>query len=151
MKEYGHQCVVWQTAINPVVALELLANGTWKGAGVLGPEAFDAVPFLDLLKDGYGSPWGIQEVQRRLTPPPRDRRRADRHPHPVIDDGVRAPEDELPGILTSEPLIPQLARVIRGCRGRRPDRHGQHRVDRAHGRGDRSGRAARARGRAARC
>ncbi len=28
MDEYGHQCVVWQTAINPVVALELLANGT---------------------------------------------------------------------------------------------------------------------------
>ena len=25
MREYGHQCVVWQTAINPVVALELLA------------------------------------------------------------------------------------------------------------------------------
>jgi saccharopine dehydrogenase-like NADP-dependent oxidoreductase len=62
MQEYGHQCVVWQTAINPVVALELLANGTWTGSGVLGPEAFDAVPFLDLLKDGYGSPWGMQEV-----------------------------------------------------------------------------------------
>ena len=31
MAEYGHQCVVWQTAINPVVALELLANGTWSG------------------------------------------------------------------------------------------------------------------------
>lgn len=62
MQEYGHQCVVWQTAINPVVALELLAGGTWSGAGVLGPEALDAVPFLDLLKDGYGSPWGIQEV-----------------------------------------------------------------------------------------
>lgn len=61
MAEYGHQCVVWQTAINPVVALELLANGTWIGAGVLGPEAFDAVPFLDLLKD-YGSPWGIKEL-----------------------------------------------------------------------------------------
>lgn len=61
MAEYGHQCVVWQTAINPVVALELLANGTWSGAGVLGPEAFDAVPFLDLLKD-YGSPWGIKEL-----------------------------------------------------------------------------------------
>ncbi|OBE94786.1 ATP-binding protein, partial [Mycolicibacterium elephantis] len=27
MAEYGHQCVVWQTAINPVVALELLADG----------------------------------------------------------------------------------------------------------------------------
>lgn len=61
MAEYGHQCVVWQTAINPVVALELLASGAWSGAGVLGPEAFDAVPFLDLLKD-YGSPWGIKEL-----------------------------------------------------------------------------------------
>ena len=47
--DYGSQAVVWQTAINPVVALELLAAGTWTGAGVLGPEAFDAVPFLDLL------------------------------------------------------------------------------------------------------
>ncbi len=61
MREYGHQCVVWQTAVNPVVALELLARGTWKGAGVLGPEAFDAVPFLDLLTD-YGAPWGRQEL-----------------------------------------------------------------------------------------
>ncbi|MEH3033252.1 MAG: saccharopine dehydrogenase NADP-binding domain-containing protein [Aeromicrobium erythreum] len=61
MQEYGHQCVVWQTAVNPVVALELLANGTWSGTGVLGPEAFDAVPFLDLLRD-YGSPWGQQEL-----------------------------------------------------------------------------------------
>jgi hypothetical protein len=28
---------------------------------VLGPEAFDSVPFLDLLRDGYGQAWGIQE------------------------------------------------------------------------------------------
>ena len=61
MAEYGHQCVVWQTAVNPVVALELLANGTWSGTGVLGPEAFDAVPFLDLLT-AYGAPWGIKEM-----------------------------------------------------------------------------------------
>src|SRR4051812_45398843 len=60
MREYGHQCVVWQTAINPVVALELLARGTWQGTGVLGPEAFDAVPFLDLLTE-YGSPWGQRD------------------------------------------------------------------------------------------
>ena len=60
MREYGHQAVVWQTAINPVVALELLADGTWSGSGVLGPEAFDAVPFLDRLAD-YGSPHGIEE------------------------------------------------------------------------------------------
>ena len=65
MAEYGAQCVVWQTAVNPVIALELLARGTWKGAGVLGPEAFDAVPFLDLLAapkpEGYGSPWGMDD------------------------------------------------------------------------------------------
>lgn len=60
MREYGSQAVVWQTAINPVVALELLATGAWTGAGVLGPEAFDAVPFLDLLT-AYGSPWGMRE------------------------------------------------------------------------------------------
>ncbi len=60
MREYGSQAVVWQTAINPVVALELLASGTWSGAGVLGPEAFDAVPFLDLLT-AYGSPWRSEE------------------------------------------------------------------------------------------
>ncbi len=60
MREYGHQCVVWQTAVNPVVALELLARGTWAGVGVLGPEAFDAVPFLDLLTE-YGAPWGIRD------------------------------------------------------------------------------------------
>jgi saccharopine dehydrogenase (NAD+, L-lysine forming) len=60
MTEYGHQCVVWQTAVNPVVALELLASGRWGGAGVLGPEAFDAVPFLDLLVE-YGSPWGRRD------------------------------------------------------------------------------------------
>jgi saccharopine dehydrogenase (NAD+, L-lysine-forming) len=56
----GAQGVVWQTAINPVIALELIANGTWSGAGVLGPEAFDPQPFLDLLND-HGSPWGMQE------------------------------------------------------------------------------------------
>ena len=61
MAEYGHQCVVWQTAINPVVALELLANGTWTGSGVLGPECFESEPFLELLT-GYGSPWGQQEL-----------------------------------------------------------------------------------------
>jgi saccharopine dehydrogenase-like NADP-dependent oxidoreductase len=61
MAEYGAQAVVWQTAMNPVVALELLATGVWSGAGVLGPEAFDSVPFLDLLRAGYGQRWGLQE------------------------------------------------------------------------------------------
>ncbi|MFF8288909.1 saccharopine dehydrogenase family protein [Streptomyces sp. NPDC016309] len=60
MSEYGSQAVVWQTAVNPVVALELVANGAWLGAGILGPEAFDPRPFLDLLT-AYGSPWGVRE------------------------------------------------------------------------------------------
>jgi saccharopine dehydrogenase-like NADP-dependent oxidoreductase len=56
----GAQAVVWQTAINPVIAFELLATGVWKGAGVLGPEAFAPTPFLDLLVE-HGSPWGLEE------------------------------------------------------------------------------------------
>jgi saccharopine dehydrogenase-like NADP-dependent oxidoreductase len=60
MARDGVQAVVWQTAVNPVIALELLAAGVWQGAGVLGPEAFDAVPFLDLLAD-HGSPHAIDE------------------------------------------------------------------------------------------
>ncbi|MFY1586648.1 saccharopine dehydrogenase family protein [Micromonospora sp. WMMD734] len=60
MREYGHQAVVWQTAVNPVVALELLATGGWSGIGVLGPEALPPRPFLDLLTT-YGSPWALEE------------------------------------------------------------------------------------------
>jgi saccharopine dehydrogenase-like NADP-dependent oxidoreductase len=60
MAEYGSQAVVWQTAVNPVVALELLAEGTWSGTGVLGPEAMPPKPFLDRLV-AFGSPWGIEE------------------------------------------------------------------------------------------
>jgi saccharopine dehydrogenase (NAD+, L-lysine forming) len=43
-----------------VIALDLLATGVWSSAGVLGPEAFDAVPFLDLLAE-HGSPHGVSE------------------------------------------------------------------------------------------
>lgn len=66
MREYESQCVVWQTALNPVIALELLATGAWGGTGVLGPEAFDAQPFLELMArpeadGGYGQAWGLEE------------------------------------------------------------------------------------------
>jgi saccharopine dehydrogenase-like NADP-dependent oxidoreductase len=54
MREYGSQAVVWQTAINPVVALELLNEQAWSGAGVLGPEAFPPMPYLERLRElGY--------------------------------------------------------------------------------------------------
>jgi saccharopine dehydrogenase-like NADP-dependent oxidoreductase len=46
MRRYGVQAVVWQTAVSPVIAMELLHDGTWKGKGVLGPEAFDPDPFV---------------------------------------------------------------------------------------------------------
>jgi len=61
MAEYGVQAVVWQTALNPVMALELLARGQWSGAGVLGPEAFDSLPYLTLMREEYGQEWHIQE------------------------------------------------------------------------------------------
>jgi saccharopine dehydrogenase (NAD+, L-lysine forming) len=60
MREWGHQAVVLQTALNPVAALELLAAGEWEGVGVLGPEAFPPQPFLDLLAE-YGAPHGIED------------------------------------------------------------------------------------------
>jgi saccharopine dehydrogenase-like NADP-dependent oxidoreductase len=61
MREYGAQAVVWQTALNPVAALELLEAGEWRRTGVLGPEAFPAQPFLDKLA-GLGAPHGIVEL-----------------------------------------------------------------------------------------
>ena len=66
MEHFDSQCVVWQTALAPAVALELLATGAWSGSGVLGPEAFDAKPFLDLMsapesEGGFGQEWGFEE------------------------------------------------------------------------------------------
>jgi saccharopine dehydrogenase-like NADP-dependent oxidoreductase len=60
MRTAGHQAVVWQTAVHPVVACELIATGAWSGAGVLGPEAFSADPFLDLLPV-HGVSWQSEE------------------------------------------------------------------------------------------
>ncbi len=60
MENYGDQAVVWQTAINPVIAMELIHKGIWQPDGVNGPEWFDAKPFLDLLEE-YESSWHIRE------------------------------------------------------------------------------------------
>jgi saccharopine dehydrogenase (NAD+, L-lysine forming) len=61
MKEFGVQAVVAQTAFNPVIAWDLLNQGIWKGAGVLGPEAFDPLPFMEKMED-YGFPYKIKEM-----------------------------------------------------------------------------------------
>lgn len=60
MREFGHQAVVWQTAVHPVVAAELIAEGVWKDAGVRGPEAFSADPFFELLVE-HRAPHAVQE------------------------------------------------------------------------------------------
>jgi saccharopine dehydrogenase (NAD+, L-lysine forming) len=60
MAEYGSQAVVWQAALGPALAVELLASGAWSGVGLLGPEALPAGPFLDLLA-GCGAPWELEE------------------------------------------------------------------------------------------
>ncbi len=47
----AHTFSIWTTiqkCLNPVVALELPAAGTWSGAGVREPEALPADPFLEL-------------------------------------------------------------------------------------------------------
>ena len=60
MSEFGSQAVVWQTAMNPVVALELIDSGAWAEKGVIGPEALPAEPFLDLLTS-HGANWSCDE------------------------------------------------------------------------------------------
>ena len=60
MENYGDQAVVWQTAINPVIAMELIHKGVWQPEGVNGPEWFAPKPFLELVSE-YGSSWHIRE------------------------------------------------------------------------------------------
>jgi saccharopine dehydrogenase (NAD+, L-lysine-forming) len=60
-REHGSQAVVWQTAVNATVALELIMTGAWQGNGVLVPEQLPAEPFLTLLTEGYGVSWGKEE------------------------------------------------------------------------------------------
>lgn len=61
MRTLGCQAVVAQTGFNPVIGFELLERGIWRGKGVLGPEAFDAVPFMERMAE-YGFPYGIKEM-----------------------------------------------------------------------------------------
>ena len=61
MKRLQCQSVVAQTAFNAVIGWDLLQSGEWKGVGVLGPEAFDPIPFMKKMAD-YGFPYGIKEM-----------------------------------------------------------------------------------------
>jgi saccharopine dehydrogenase-like NADP-dependent oxidoreductase len=61
MQKWGCQAVVAQVAFSPLLAMDLIEHGQWKGAGVLGPEAFDPLPFMDRMAE-YGFPYGIKEM-----------------------------------------------------------------------------------------
>ncbi|HEY5730520.1 MAG TPA: saccharopine dehydrogenase C-terminal domain-containing protein [Anaerolineales bacterium] len=61
MKKWGCQAVVAQVAFSPLLAMDLVEHGIWKGAGVRGPESFDPVPFMERMAD-YGFPYGIKEM-----------------------------------------------------------------------------------------
>lgn len=66
MKAWGCQAVVAQTAFSAVIAMDLIEHGVWKGEGVLGPEAFEPVPFMEKMAD-YGFPYGIKEIKHKVT------------------------------------------------------------------------------------
>ena len=61
MTKWGCQAVVAQTAFNAVIGWELLNTAIWSGVGVLGPEAFDPIPFMQKM-DEYGFPYGMKEL-----------------------------------------------------------------------------------------
>jgi saccharopine dehydrogenase-like NADP-dependent oxidoreductase len=61
MRELDCQAVVAQTAFNAVIGWDLLEHSIWQGKGVLGPEAFDALPFMNKMAE-YGFPYGIKEM-----------------------------------------------------------------------------------------
>jgi saccharopine dehydrogenase-like NADP-dependent oxidoreductase len=62
MKNYGSQAVVAQTAFNPVIMMELISRGIWKGSGVLGPENFPAEPFMERMEK-MNFPVGMKEME----------------------------------------------------------------------------------------
>lgn len=61
MARWGCQAVVAQTAFNVVIGMDLVNAGVWKGTGVLGPEAFDAAPFMAKMAD-YGFAYGVRDM-----------------------------------------------------------------------------------------
>lgn len=61
MQKWGCQAVVAQVAFSPLLAMDLIEHGHWRGAGVLGPEAFDPNPFMEKMAE-YGFPYGIKEM-----------------------------------------------------------------------------------------
>ncbi|MGE5123954.1 MAG: saccharopine dehydrogenase family protein [Acidobacteriaceae bacterium] len=66
MRNYGCQAVSLQTGTGPVITMELLAEGAWKGRGVFGPEAFDPRPFMNRMQE-YDFPYKIREEESQYS------------------------------------------------------------------------------------
>jgi saccharopine dehydrogenase (NAD+, L-lysine forming) len=64
-KELGVQATAYQTGIPPVIAARLIAQGIWRGTGVMSPEQFNPDPFLDqLVREGM--PWRVRDDSGRV-------------------------------------------------------------------------------------
>jgi len=61
IKKYGTNSVVAQTAVTPVVMMELIAKGIWDLKGVHGPESFDPDPVIERYAK-YEFPVGLREM-----------------------------------------------------------------------------------------
>ncbi len=61
LKKYTTNSVVAQTAVSPVIMLELIDKGIWNLKGVHGPESFDPDPFIERLAK-YEFPAGLREM-----------------------------------------------------------------------------------------
>ncbi|MDR2611126.1 MAG: saccharopine dehydrogenase NADP-binding domain-containing protein [Clostridiales Family XIII bacterium] len=61
LKKYGTNSVVAQTAVGPVIMLELIDKGIWDLKGVHGPESFPPEPFIERLAK-YEFPAGLREM-----------------------------------------------------------------------------------------
>ncbi len=66
MHDYGCQAVSLQTGTGPVIVMELLAEGVWKGLGVHAPEAFDPRPFLIKMRQ-FNFPYSVREEASEYT------------------------------------------------------------------------------------
>ncbi len=64
-KELGVQATAYQTGIPPVIAARLIAQGVWRGTGVMSPEQFNPDPFLEqLVREGM--PWRVRDDSGRV-------------------------------------------------------------------------------------
>jgi saccharopine dehydrogenase-like NADP-dependent oxidoreductase len=61
IKKYTTNSVVAQTAVGPVIMLELIDKGIWNLKGVRGPESFDPDPFIERLAK-YEFPAAVREM-----------------------------------------------------------------------------------------